>query len=91
MAKKSLRAKVEDALRPLLGVAPSDKLELEDVSPNKVGGTLVASKFRGLTHAERQDLIWDALDAALTPHERTRIVIIVANTPEEHKVLRKGA
>jgi len=92
MAKQvagKLSEKVQSALLPLYGRSASEGLNLEVVPPNRLTGTLVSAKFRGLTHGERQDLIWDLLDEVLTPHERTRIVIIIANTPEEHRIIRK--
>jgi hypothetical protein len=52
-----------------------------------VAGTIVSTAFSGMTGTERQDLIWESLDKALTPYERTKIVIILAETPREHKVL----
>jgi len=35
--------------------------------------------------SERQEHIWKHLDAHLTPFERTRIVFIVTDTPDEYK------
>jgi acid stress-induced BolA-like protein IbaG/YrbA len=88
----TIKPKVQQALQTLI-VEPSagDKLELEDVPPNKVAGTLISSKFEGLTHAQRQDLIWDELDAALDTYERTRVVIILAHTPEEYEARKESA
>jgi hypothetical protein len=38
-----------------------------------------------------QDQIWKFLDLRLTPFERTRVVFIVTDTPEEYDALRKAA
>jgi hypothetical protein len=42
-------------------------------------------------HPPRQDRIWKHLGDALDPQERTKIVFIVTDTPEEWRVLHEAA
>lgn len=87
-----LKTKVETALASLItDRAAGDALKLETSAPGKVGGVLVSSQFVGKSHAERQDLIWDLLDSALSKHEATRITLILAKTPEEYEAQRESA
>ena len=86
---QSLKDKVAEALKKAVG---SDAIiELEDVAPDKVGGVVLSGSFAKLSPIERQDCIWSSLDIYLSPVERTRVVFIVTDTPEEFEALRKAA
>ena len=87
--EKSLREKVVDALGEALG---SDaRIQLDDVAPDKLTGLVLSGSFASQTPTERQDHIWSFLDLRLTPFERTRVVFLVTDTPEEYAALQKAA
>lgn len=83
--------KIFDALARLCadGEKPEDAIRLDVVGGTKVAGLVVSKSFERLTSLERQDRIWTHLDTALSPHERTLVTFIVAETPAEHDELRE--
>ena len=83
---KSLKDRVADALKDAVG--ESARIELDDVPGGKIAGVVLSGFFAGQSASERQDHIWKHLDESLTPFERTRIVFIVTDTPEEYEVLK---
>lgn len=86
--EKSLKDKVVDALTEAAG---SDaRIQLDDAE-DKVSGLVLSGSFASQSPDERQDRIWKHLEAHLTPFERTRIVFIVTDTPEEYEALKKAA
>ncbi|MBM3270968.1 MAG: hypothetical protein FJZ01_25325 [Candidatus Sericytochromatia bacterium] len=82
-----LNRKITEALR--LACRPDDSpiIHLEERGTGRVGGSVVSTKFVRMTPSARQDAIWEQLDAALSPPERSRITFIVAETREEHEAL----
>ncbi|MGH7283819.1 MAG: hypothetical protein ACRELY_20020 [Polyangiaceae bacterium] len=86
---KSLKDKVTDALKEAVG--QDARIELEDAPGDKVGGLVLSGSFASQSPSERQDLIWKSLDAHLDRFERTRVVFIVTDTPEEYEALKKAA
>jgi hypothetical protein len=86
---KSLREKVVDALKEAVG--DDARIDLEDVPGDKISGIVLSASFAVQSPTERQDRIWKSLDEHLTPYERTRVVFIVADTPEEYESLREAA
>ena len=91
MEQQTLKSKVKAALDRFVTDTSVEAIELEDVPPGKVAGTLVSKQFEGKPTPARQDLVWDALDAALDEYERTRVVIVLAETPEEHQLYKDSA
>jgi hypothetical protein len=87
--EKSLKDKVADALKEAVG--NDARIELEDVPGEKVGGLVLSGSFARQSPSERQDHIWKHLDAHLSLFERTRIVFIVTDTPDEYEALKKAA
>jgi hypothetical protein len=83
---KSLKDKIMEALEEAVGEGA--RIELEDVPGEKVGGLVLSGSFASQSPSERQDHIWKHLDAHLAPFERTRIVFIVTDTPEEYDALK---
>ncbi len=83
---KSLKEKVTEALVEAVG--EDARIELEDVAPDKVGGLVLSGSFATQSPSERQDHIWRHLDLHLSPFERTRVVFIVTDTPEEYEALK---
>jgi len=86
-----LTEKVERALRKACEDDPQAVIELEDVPPDKIAGRVLSGSFGALSPSERQDRIWTHLDNALDARERTKIVFIVTDTPEEWRILREVA
>jgi hypothetical protein len=86
---KSLKDKVTDALKAAVG--EDARIELEDVPSDKVGGLVLSGSFATQSPSERQDRIWKSLDLHLSPFERTRVVFIVTDTPDEYEALKKAA
>jgi hypothetical protein len=86
---KSLKDKVADALKEAVG--KDARIELEDAPGDKVGGLVLSGSFASQSPTERQDRIWKSLDLRLSPFERTRVVFIVTDTPEEYEALKKAA
>jgi hypothetical protein len=83
---QSLKEKVAEALKEAVGA--DARIELEDAAGDKVGGLVLSRSFASQSASERQDRIWTHLDAHLSPFERTRIVFIVTDTPEEYEALK---
>jgi hypothetical protein len=73
------RKKVKRILQQ--GFPEPASIELRD--EDRIIGTVVSPKFRGMDSMERITQIWDLLDQSLTPEERRKIVTILAITPEE--------
>lgn len=86
---KSLKEKVTDALREAVG--DDARIELEDAPGDKIGGFVLSGSFASESPSERQDRIWRFLDLHLSPFERTRVVFIVTDTPDEYEALKKAA
>jgi hypothetical protein len=61
------------------------------VAGERVGGFVLSGSFARQSPSERQDHIWKPLDAHLAPFERTRVVFIVTDTPEEYQALKTAA
>jgi hypothetical protein len=67
---------------------PEARVTLEDVPPDKLAGTVLSGSFAPLSPSERQERIWHEIDLALSPSERTRVVFVVADTPQEYEAIR---
>ncbi len=85
---KSLKDKVTEALIDAVG--KDAQIELEDVGSDKVGGLVLSRSFAVQSPSERQDRIWKSLDEHLDAFERTRIVFIITDTPEEYEALKNA-
>jgi len=59
------------------------KLDLEEGPNGKVGGFIISPTFEGKSQIERQNMLWDYLDARLDPEKARHIVSLVTITPEE--------
>ena len=59
------------------------KFELESIPKGKVGGFVISRTFFGMSQLDRQNLVWDYLDAKLPKEKRMRIVTLVTLTPGE--------
>jgi len=88
--ESELKQKIDMALKLACKDDSNPRIELDDVAPDRVAGVVLSTVFAPLSPHERQDLIWDELDKALTSHERTRITFILTDTPEEYRLLTQA-
>jgi len=51
----------------------------------KVSGYVVSREFAGMEDADRQDRVWDVLEKNLSPAEQSRILSVLAYTPDERQ------
>ncbi len=86
---KSLMNKVRAALKEAVGA--DARIDLDVVPPDKIRGLVLSRSFAKQTPSERQDRIWKSLDKLLNRSERTRVVFIVTDTPDEYKALSRAA
>jgi hypothetical protein len=82
---KSLKDKVTEALTEALG--KEARIQLDDAGGESIHGLVLSRFFANQSATERQDHIWKFLDQHLSPLERTRVVFIVTDTPEEYDAL----
>jgi hypothetical protein len=85
-----LKEKIVAALKA--ACLPDDEtpdIRLEATSDSHVGGVVLSKAFEDLDPAQRQDRIWQRLDAALSPYERTLISFLLTQTPDEYEVVRQ--
>jgi acid stress-induced BolA-like protein IbaG/YrbA len=61
----------------------ADEIRLETTPSGNVGGFVISPRFSGLTHLDRQDVLWDELRKHLSPDQLRRIVSILTMTPDE--------
>ncbi|MGA2059033.1 MAG: hypothetical protein ABSG67_01025 [Thermoguttaceae bacterium] len=61
---------------------PPATLELDD--DDGIIGVLISTRFEDMESIDRQNMIWDILDKALTKKEKRQILTIVATTPKEY-------
>jgi len=86
---ESLKDKVAAAL--IEAVGEDAQIQLDDVPVDKVAGLVLSGSFASQSPSERQDRIWQSLDRRLNSFERTRVVFIVTDTPDEYAALKKAA
>jgi acid stress-induced BolA-like protein IbaG/YrbA len=72
----------ETISNPASGIA-APEFELEEAADGKVGGFIISPSFAGKSQLERQNILWDYLDQALTQEQALGIVSLVTITPEE--------
>ena len=82
----ALKEKVIKALKEAVG--EDADIEIDDAGGDRVQGVVLSRFFANQSGNERQDHIWKYLDAQLSQSERTRIVFIVTDTPEEYDALK---
>jgi hypothetical protein len=87
----NLRTRIERALLKACPDDPTARINLEDVPPDKIAGYVLSTTFEKWSPSERQELIWKELDDSLSAAERTRIVFIVTDTPDEFEAIRNAA
>ena len=84
-----LKEKIIAALKAACLPDEAPDIRLDATSEKHVGGVVLSKVFEELDPAQRQDRIWQRLDAALSPHERTLISFLLTETPDEYEVVRQ--
>jgi stress-induced morphogen len=86
MADEGLKLKVRDALRATTFGGKEEAVDVSDgeVDPH-IHVVVFSRKFDGLGFGEKHDLIWNALEASLTPDELVQITLVVGVTPQDAK------
>ncbi len=88
MADATLKKKIDDALRAhFLGAT----IGVFDGYLTYVHAIVVSDAFRNLAEPDRQELLWQVLEQALTPGEVVRVSLALAFTPEESEAKRAFA
>ncbi len=59
------------------------KLEMDETPAGRFGGFIISNTFAGISHIERQNMIWDKLDEVLDEEKRLKIIGLLTMTPEE--------
>jgi acid stress-induced BolA-like protein IbaG/YrbA len=78
-----MEADLKERLHAVLATAAVADPEIEVTWDGyKVVGAVVSSTFEGINEAERQALIWDALEQ-MSMEERLRVAFVFTDTPEE--------
>jgi stress-induced morphogen len=67
---------------------PPDKVELLEEMDGRFTGVITSKRFRRKQPMNRHNLIHKFLSAKLTPKEMSRVLLLVALTPEEERVQR---
>ncbi|MDZ7292343.1 MAG: hypothetical protein ONB44_17195 [candidate division KSB1 bacterium] len=55
----------------------------------RVKGVIISEDFAGVDDADRQDHIWDLLEANLSQTEQRRVLSLIAYTPEEYRAFKE--
>jgi len=58
-------------------------LEIDMTPTGRFGGFVISETFSGMSHIERQNMLWDRLDKMLDEEKRLRIVGLLTMTPAE--------
>jgi len=61
-------------------------MRFDDDPGEIISGVIVSEKFWDMEFKARQELIWNLLDAHLTPEERRQVLGFQTFTPEEQAV-----
>jgi hypothetical protein len=85
----SLREKVRSALARAVG--KDAVIELEDLEGGRLHGLVICHRFANMTGTERQDHVWEHLDAVLDVSERRQVLFITTDTPTEFAALADQA
>ena len=82
-AKEAL-TEIEEVLTRRLGLeAPEFRLEPAELSGPRVSGIVISRSFYGVRDLDRQNRMWDALDAEYGPESVRRVGTLLAFTPDE--------
>ena len=68
--------------QPESGIS-SPQFDLEETPNGKVGGFIISPTFAGKAQIERQNIVWDYIDAHLNREQILHIISLVTVTPEE--------
>ena len=82
---------LEELIRNLI-TSPASRIQtpefdLEKTRNGKVGGFIISPTFAGMPQIERQNMLWDYLDAHLDRDQLLHVVSLVTVTPDEARAL----
>ncbi len=64
----------------------AQEIQIEPASDGeRVKGIIIVEGFAGIDDADRQDQLWDILEAKLSQTEQRRVLSLIAYTPEEYR------
>jgi len=69
----------------LAGSFADSEVSLDVTTSGRVGGFFVSSDFAGMSQVDRQEKLWEHLEAHLSRDELVKIVSILTLTPDEVK------
>lgn len=55
----------------------------------RVKGLIISGEFAGADDADRQDQVWDVLEAKLSQTEQRRVLSLIAYTPDEYRAFKE--
>ncbi len=58
-------------------------LDLETTDTGRIGGLVLSPSFEGAPQHKRQQMLWNALDHALSEEQRLRIIALITLTQAE--------
>ncbi len=58
-------------------------LEIDMTPTGRFGGFVISESFSGMSHIDRQNMLWDKLDKILDEKRRLKIVGLLTMTPAE--------
>ena len=58
-------------------------LEIDMTPAGRFGGFVISETFSGMSHIERQNILWERLDKMLDEEKRLKIVGLLTMTPAE--------
>ncbi len=83
MSLEELKTKIETCILTVV----QGSVEIEDTPVGNVHVLVEADRFDGLSYAQRDRLIWPALETALTEDELLRISVCVLSASGEQEAL----
>jgi hypothetical protein len=86
---ESLKDKIVHAVTAATG--SNATVVIDEVDGGRYAGYVLWPGFANSSPSERQDRIWERLDAELSKVERTRISFIIADTAEEYESIRQAS
>jgi len=84
-----LKDKIVNALTAATG--SNATVVIDEVEGGRYAGYVLWPGFANVSPSDRQDRIWEQLDADLSRAERTKISFIITDTAEEYDSIRQAS
>lgn len=82
---RALKEKVEAVLRRAFGEAAT--IHVLDGHLDNIHVWIASLDFQGVPEYIRQDKVWDVIDAELADHEKVKLSLVMAFSPDEPEYL----